>query len=192
MRGYDDQELLRKMATGMMEREYLSVDEAARQVLGEEGGANVDRLRRKFRSENWFEKGLAIHVENEIRRRGLVPKGSAVAERDTLGRAITFLRGKIALGWDIVCPMLEVGVDTGDGADSWKSLRDAVGGKLILTAPLVFLSGFYGLVEETMHRGFAGFIVTLPLPLVGIVFRYFGEKLTDIRWTARTGKAVAG
>jgi hypothetical protein len=70
-RGYDDTGYLRDMAEGLVVRTWGSVDEAAKAVLGEEGGSNVDRLRRKFREQNWYERGLSAHVEAEIARRGL-------------------------------------------------------------------------------------------------------------------------
>lgn len=57
MRGYDDTQELKKMARGIMTGEYTSVEQAARAVLNEDGGSNVDRLRRKFRQDNWFVKG---------------------------------------------------------------------------------------------------------------------------------------
>jgi hypothetical protein len=71
-RGYDDTEYLTEMATGLVSRRYSSVDEAAKAVLCEDAGSNVDRLRRKFRAQNWYEKGLAAHVEAEIAGRGLI------------------------------------------------------------------------------------------------------------------------
>jgi hypothetical protein len=58
-RGYDDS--------------ISSVDEAARSVLGEDAGSNVDRLRRKFREQGWYERGLADYVEAEIIRRTQEP-----------------------------------------------------------------------------------------------------------------------
>jgi hypothetical protein len=70
-RGYDDTGYLTDMAEGLVVRTWGSVDEAAKAVLGEEGGSNVDRLRRKFREQNWYERGLSAHVEAEIARRGL-------------------------------------------------------------------------------------------------------------------------
>jgi hypothetical protein len=71
-RGYDDAGYLSEMAAGLVSRRYSSVDEAAKSVLCEEGGSNVDRLRRKFREQNWYEKGLDAHVEAEIASRGLI------------------------------------------------------------------------------------------------------------------------
>jgi hypothetical protein len=48
-RGYDDTKSLLMMATGLADGTYSSVHHAARAVLSEPGGPNVDRLRRKFR-----------------------------------------------------------------------------------------------------------------------------------------------
>lgn len=48
-RGYDDTKSLLTMATGLADGTYSSVHQAARLVLNETGGPNVDRLRRKFR-----------------------------------------------------------------------------------------------------------------------------------------------
>lgn len=48
-RGYDDTKNLLTMATGLADGTYSSVHQAARLVLNETGGPNVDRLRRKFR-----------------------------------------------------------------------------------------------------------------------------------------------
>lgn len=71
-RGYDDTRYLTEMASGLVSRRYASVDEAAKAVLCEDAGSNVDRLRRKFREQGWYEKGLAAHVEAEIASRGLI------------------------------------------------------------------------------------------------------------------------
>jgi hypothetical protein len=71
-RGYDDSALLKRMADGLVSREFSSVDEAAKAVLGEDTGSNVDRLRRKFREQGWYERGLNDHVEAQILERGLI------------------------------------------------------------------------------------------------------------------------
>lgn len=71
-RGYDDTAYLTDMASGLLSRKYHSVDEAAKAVLSEDGGSNVDRLRRKFREQNWYEKGLSDYVEAEIASRNLI------------------------------------------------------------------------------------------------------------------------
>lgn len=71
-RGYDDSALLKRMADGLVLREFGSVDEAAKSVLEEESGSNVDRLRRKFREQGWYERGLNDHVEAQIVARRLV------------------------------------------------------------------------------------------------------------------------
>jgi len=49
-RGYDDKENLMKMAAGLDDGTFTSVHQAARFVLHEDGGPNVDRLRRKYRA----------------------------------------------------------------------------------------------------------------------------------------------
>lgn len=54
--GYDDSTNLKAMADGIVVKKYGSVDEAAKNVLGEDGGSNVDRLRRKFREQGWYER----------------------------------------------------------------------------------------------------------------------------------------
>lgn len=69
LRGYDDSPYLKEMADGIITRRFASVEEAAKAVLGEEAGSNVDRLRRKFREQNWYERGLNDYVEAEINRR---------------------------------------------------------------------------------------------------------------------------
>lgn len=71
-RGYDDSALLKRMADGLVSREFGSVDEAAKAVLEEDSGSNVDRLRRKFREQGWYEKGLNDYVEAQIAARGLI------------------------------------------------------------------------------------------------------------------------
>ncbi|TLX17116.1 hypothetical protein [Rhizobium sp. MHM7A] len=48
-RGYDDTAHLMKMATGLADGTFVSVHQAARQILNEPDGPNVDRLRRKYR-----------------------------------------------------------------------------------------------------------------------------------------------
>jgi hypothetical protein len=72
MKGYDDSAHLTAMADGLITRKYHSVDEAAKAVLGEEGGSNIDRLRRKYREQNWHEKGLTAYVDAEIAKRNLI------------------------------------------------------------------------------------------------------------------------
>ncbi|MCZ7860919.1 hypothetical protein O9X98_05835 [Agrobacterium salinitolerans] len=76
LRGYDDSPYLKEMADGIITRRFASVDEAAKAVLDEEAGSNVDRLRRKFREQNWYERGLNDYVEAEINRRA----GDAVTD----------------------------------------------------------------------------------------------------------------
>lgn len=71
-RGYDDTNYLKEMAAGVISKRFSSVDEAAKAVLNEEGGSNVDRLRRKFREQDWYARGLAEYVEAEIASRGLI------------------------------------------------------------------------------------------------------------------------
>jgi hypothetical protein len=68
-RGYDDSRYLKEMADGIIVRRFSSMEEAAKTVLGEESGSNVDRLRRKFREQNWYERGLSDYVDAEINRR---------------------------------------------------------------------------------------------------------------------------
>jgi hypothetical protein len=77
MRGYDDSPYLKEMADGIVVRRFASVDEAAKSVLNEEAGSNVDRLRRKFREQNWYERGLNDYVEAEINRRASVDADDA-------------------------------------------------------------------------------------------------------------------
>lgn len=70
-KGYDDNATLKAMAAGLINRRFSSVDEAARTLIGEPSGSNVDRLRRKYREQNWHQKGLDEYVEAEIARRGI-------------------------------------------------------------------------------------------------------------------------
>jgi hypothetical protein len=69
LRGYDDSRYLKEMADGIIIRRFASVEDAAKTVLGEETGSNIDRLRRKFREQNWYERGLNDYVDAEINRR---------------------------------------------------------------------------------------------------------------------------
>lgn len=62
-RGYDDTLHLEQMAKGIIEGRYSSVTEAAKKVLGEDAGSNVDRLRRKFRDDGSFQRGREGYVE---------------------------------------------------------------------------------------------------------------------------------
>lgn len=62
MRGYDDTKYLEAMGHGIMTGEYSSVEQAARAILQEDGGSNVDRLRRKFRQDGWFVKSRDEYV----------------------------------------------------------------------------------------------------------------------------------
>lgn len=68
-RGYDDTELLTRMARGLILREFSSVDDAAKTVIGDAHPSNAERLRRKFREQNWYERGLQDYVTSEIERR---------------------------------------------------------------------------------------------------------------------------
>lgn len=64
VRGYDDTQSLTEMADGIISGKYASVTDAAKSVLNEDGGSNVDRLRRKYRDEKWFEQALrGLHDE---------------------------------------------------------------------------------------------------------------------------------
>lgn len=65
-RGYDDTTLLAEMAKGIIECRYSSVDGAAKRVLGEAAGSNVDRLRRKFRQGQWLEKGRDAWLKEQL------------------------------------------------------------------------------------------------------------------------------
>jgi hypothetical protein len=69
VKGYDDSAALQEMAAGVITRRFASVDEAAKAVIGEASGSNVDRLRRKYREQNWHQKGLDDYVDAEIKRR---------------------------------------------------------------------------------------------------------------------------
>jgi hypothetical protein len=91
-RGYDDSAHLKEMADGIITRRFASVEEAAKAVLGEEAGSNVDRLRRKFREQNWYERGLSDYVEAKIARRATleideVDQEPVANEQKTLGGA---------------------------------------------------------------------------------------------------------
>lgn len=67
-RGYDDTLLLREMAIGVVTRKYTSVDEAAKAMIGNAHRSNADRLRRKFREQGWYQRGLEEYVRNEAER----------------------------------------------------------------------------------------------------------------------------
>jgi hypothetical protein len=67
-RGYDDNDNLNKMAAGLTDGTFTSVHQAARLVLDEPGGPNVDRLRRKFREmqrSNDFDTEEMVEVEDD-------------------------------------------------------------------------------------------------------------------------------
>ena len=98
-RGYNDTPLLSEMAAGLVTRRYGSVDEAAKAVLNVDGGSNVDRLRRKFREQNWYEIGLSDHVDAEIARRNLIVEpGWLKSARTVVGKSLkpleTFKRAR--------------------------------------------------------------------------------------------------
>lgn len=67
-RGYDDTKELMEMAIGIFDGRFKSVENAARSVLSDPTQSNVDRLRRKFRQQNWMNKG-----REEFLRRSLEP-----------------------------------------------------------------------------------------------------------------------
>jgi hypothetical protein len=88
-RCYPDDKYLKEMAAGVISKRFGSVDEAAKAVLNEEAGSNVDRLRRKFREQDWFARGLAEYVEAEIASRGLIKEPGPL-------RLFRSLRGTLA------------------------------------------------------------------------------------------------
>lgn len=65
-RGYDDSDLLKQMADGIFEGKFSSVSEAAKHVLREDGGSNVDRLRRKYRDERWFDRAKQSFINENL------------------------------------------------------------------------------------------------------------------------------
>jgi hypothetical protein len=67
-RGYDDTKELMEMAVGIFDGRFKSVDHAARSVLPDPKQSNVDRLRRKFREQDWMDKG-----REEFLRQSLEP-----------------------------------------------------------------------------------------------------------------------
>lgn len=67
-RGYDDTKELMEMAIGIFDGRFKSVEHAARSVLSDPKQSNVDRLRRKFRQQDWMNKG-----REEFLRRSLEP-----------------------------------------------------------------------------------------------------------------------
>lgn len=67
-RGYDDTAELMEMAIGIFDGRFKSVENAARSVLSNPTQSNVDRLRRKFRQQDWMNKG-----RQEFLRRSLEP-----------------------------------------------------------------------------------------------------------------------
>lgn len=85
-KGYDDSETLKAMAAGLINRKFSSVDEAARSLIGESSGSNVDRLRRKYREQNWHQKGLDEYVEAEIVRRAVALEGDEGPKSNSLER----------------------------------------------------------------------------------------------------------
>lgn len=80
-RGYDDTTLLAEMAKGIIECRYSSVDNAAKHVLGEPAGSNVDRLRRKFRQGQWLEKGRNAWLDEQL---ALVSPQTSAGSTETL------------------------------------------------------------------------------------------------------------
>lgn len=52
-KGYDDTKELKAMAAGIKNGIYTSVEQAAKAVLADPRQSNVDRLRRKFREQDW-------------------------------------------------------------------------------------------------------------------------------------------
>lgn len=79
-RGYDDTHYLTEMAAGIVTRRFSSVDEAAKKVLGNSSSSNADRLRRKFREQKWYERGLNDYVEAELGRRQTVVESARTSD----------------------------------------------------------------------------------------------------------------
>jgi hypothetical protein len=94
-RGYDDTTYLTEMAEGMVTRRFASVEDAAKTVLDETGGSNVDRLRRKFREQGWYERGLESYVQAEIARR----REDATPELVSVSKPIENLESKPLGRW---------------------------------------------------------------------------------------------
>jgi hypothetical protein len=181
MRGYDDQALLEKMAAGIMSRDYSSVDEAARQVLGEDTGANVDRLRRKFRSEAWFEKGLQMHVEEEIRKRGLVSASELAPRQNSLQMIWSFVKRWVFWFWLTILPFIDFVDPAHTGRPHKIPFSDFVGRKCILLAPCLLFTCLWIVATTTFAQGWAGFGMTIPLVFTGLGVQFVGEKLTTLR-----------
>jgi hypothetical protein len=181
MRGYDDQALLERMAVGIMTRDFSSVDEAARQVLGEDAGANVDRLRRKFRSEAWFEKGLQMHVEEEIKKRGLVSAPELVTRQNSLQMVWSFIRRWVLWFWLTVLPFIDLVDPAYTGRPKRIPFFDQIGRKFILLAPFLLLVGVWTVATATYLHGLIGFVSALSSVFAGLGMQFAGEKLTKLR-----------
>lgn len=80
--GYDDSKELLKMAKGLRSGMYSSVEQAAKAVLEDPRQSNVDRLRRKFRDQNWRNRFATVDTPTFrdcltiIRRRMGTPKAT--------------------------------------------------------------------------------------------------------------------
>lgn len=191
MRGYDDTPMLRDMAEGMFSRKYGSVDEAARAVTGEDGGSNVDRLRRKFRTDGWFEKGLNDYVEATIKERGLVAPGmtSRVVYVDSLFWSKCREWSRIVFGTlNALTTQYDKDRQRGLG------FLEQAGRRLLFVAPLIamFIVGLlgWGLFGEAMTGGWSRVLAVLKRDSVDIIQACTvpllcwlgGERLTKVRW----------
>jgi hypothetical protein len=194
MRGYDDTQMLSDMARGMFSRRYGSVDEAAKAVAGEDGGSNVDRLRRKFRTEGWFEKGLNEYVEATIKARGLVTP-------EVNGNVMYVA----SLFWSKCREWTRIVLGTIDMFTTFVGenrrrlgYREQLGRGLTLMAPLlvVFMVALVGaeffkpLMDQGIAQGLAEFRQKLPSMLIDILTCspiplacwLGGERLSQVRW----------
>lgn len=186
MRGYDDTQMLQEMAEGVFSRKYGSVDEAAKAVTGEEGGSNVDRLRRKFRTDDWFGKGLEIHVENVIKARALVPpQQSVVVYVDSLFWKQCREWFKIVLGTlDLLTTFRD------KGSPRSLSIRELLGRRAILAVPILTVGMIAQLSFDAYEKGLETFLSDLPVTLMHnmgtftlpVLLWLAGERLTTVRW----------
>lgn len=178
LRGYDDSALLKQMADGLVAREYASVEEAAKVVLGEESGSNVDRLRRKFREQAWYERGLHDYVETQIAERGLIKANTAARlcvrveeafrnPRPTLEGLVQILHVLIGRSYDV------------DGRKVTK--KEWIGGFLRIVSvamiPFILFDAFIYLIRLQNHM-FGVEMVHLSLAMLALGFGMFWNRVS--------------
>jgi hypothetical protein len=184
-RGYDDTKELMEMAVGIFDGRFKSVDHAARSVLPDPKQSNVDRLRRKFREQDWMDKGReeflrqslepdraeasqpARHSDAEylrairLRLRHPMDSVTAILTKDVFWNAfpvqLMFHIGwLLLLGPAMIVLSVTLGFGTGEEFTYWHPPIFLVGSVISLLASLAMLEEYQGFPSLISHGSGTG------------------------------------